>query len=49
MVTTLKPEEKIGYVYDKTDSELYKWLTTTDGIKEHVTPYQEKDAHGREA
>lgn len=54
MVSTLKVDEegnqeKIGYVYSDTKSELYQWLTTTDGIKEHILPLLEKDAHGEEA
>ena len=53
MIATLKGSEtepgKIGYIYHDTNSELYKWLTTTDGIKEHIVPLSEKDAHGEEA
>jgi hypothetical protein len=54
MIATLKPLEsgepnKIGYIYSNTDSELYKWLTTTEGIKEHINPLSDKDAHGEEA
>lgn len=49
MIKTLKPNEVIGYVYSDQDSELYKWLTTTDGIKEHIKAMVEKDAHGLEA
>lgn len=50
MISTLKdPSEKIGYIYTDPNSELYKWLTTTEGVKEHVQPYSEKDAHGMEA
>ena len=49
MVNTLKEGESIGYVYYDSDSELYKWLTTTEGIKEHITAYTEQDAHGRES
>jgi hypothetical protein len=45
----LKPNEKIGYIYNDVNSELYKYLTTTDGVKEHIQVYKEKDAHGREA
>jgi hypothetical protein len=37
MISTLKnKDEKIGYVYYNPDSELYKWLTTTEGVKEHI-------------
>ena len=49
MVSTLKNDEKIGYIYHSENSELYKWLTSTEGIKEHIDKYEEKDAHGREA
>jgi hypothetical protein len=49
MISTLKPDEKIGYIYHDENSDLYKWMTTTEGIKEHITPYSEKDAHGEEA
>lgn len=49
MVSTLRTDEKIGYIYSDTNSELYKWLTTQEGVKEHIQPYLEKDAHGREA
>lgn len=54
MISTLKPNEKIGYIYHQPEenekiSELYTWLTTTEGIKEHIQPYLETDAHGREA
>jgi thymidylate synthase len=53
MIETLKTKnderEKIGYIYESDNSELFKWLTTTEGIKEHIVPYKEKDAHGREA
>ena len=49
MISTLKPDEKIGYIYHDVNSELYKWLTTQEGVKEHIQPYLEKDAHGREA
>ena len=49
MVSTLKPGEKIGYIYSDTSSELYQWVTTQEGIKEHIQLYSEKDAHGREA
>ena len=49
MVSTLKPDEKIGYIFSKPDSQLYQWLTTTEGVKEHIQLYSEKDAHGREA
>jgi hypothetical protein len=49
MISTLKPNEKIGYIYNDVNSELYKYLTTTDGVKEHIQVYKEKDAHGREA
>ena len=49
MISTLKPNEKIGYIYSDVNSELYKYLTTTDGVKEHIQVYKEKDAHGREA
>ena len=49
MISTLKSGEKIGYIFHKEESDLYKWLTTTEGIKEHITPYSEKDAHGEEA
>ena len=49
MISTLKPNEKIGYVYGDTDSQLYQYLTTTAGVKEYIIPYSETDAHGREA
>jgi hypothetical protein len=49
MVSTLKDGEKIGYIYHSEDSELYKWIDTNAEIKNHIIPYQEKDAHGREA
>ena len=50
MITTLKDSnEKIGFIYHDENSELYKWLTTTEGVKQHIQPYLEKDAHGREA
>lgn len=49
MISTLKPNEQIGYIYHDKNSELYKWLTTTEGVKEHVIPKIEKDAHGQEA
>lgn len=54
MISTLKPNEKIGYIYHipkegESVSELYTWLTTTEGIKNHIQAYTEKDAHGREA
>lgn len=49
MVSTLKPNEKIGYIFSKPDSQLYQWLTSTEGVKEHIQLYSEKDAHGREA
>ena len=49
MISTLKSGEKIGYIFHKEKSDLYKWLTTTEGIKEHIIPYSEKDAHGEEA
>ena len=45
----LKEGEKIGYIYSDINSELYQWLTSTVGVKEHIQPYLEKDAHGREA
>ena len=40
---------KIGYIYHDVESELYKWLTTTEGVKEYINPLLEKDAHGDEA
>jgi hypothetical protein len=46
MIDTLKPKEKIGYIYDSQNSELYKWITETEGVKEHIIPYTETDAHG---
>jgi hypothetical protein len=49
MISTLKPDEKIGYVYGDTNSQLYQYLTTTAGVKEYIIPYSETDAHGREA
>ena len=49
MISTLKEGEKIGYIYRNTTSPFYQWLTTQAGIKEHIQPYSEKDAHGREA
>lgn len=49
MVATLRSGEKIGYIYHDTNSELYKWITTTEGIKDHIKLYSEKDAHGEEA
>lgn len=49
MISTLKDGEKIGYIYHKQESELYKWLTEDPDISQHIVPYQEKDAHGREA
>ena len=49
MINTLSEGESIGYVYGDSKSELYKWLTSTEGVKEHIKPYTEKDAHGREA
>jgi hypothetical protein len=49
MISTLKDREKIGYIYHSDTSELYKWLTENQDIKDHIIPYQEKDAHGREA
>lgn len=49
MLKTLKEGESIGYIYHSEDSELYKWLTTTEGIKDKIKAYSEKDAHGREA
>lgn len=49
MISTLKEGEKIGYIYRNTSSPFYQWLTTQTGIKEHIQPYSEKDAHGREA
>ena len=49
MISTLKEGEKIGYIYSDINSELYQWLTSTVGVKEHIQPYLEKDAHGREA
>ena len=49
MIDTLKPDEKIGYIYDSQNSELYKWITETEGTKEHIIPYTETDAHGQEA
>lgn len=49
MINTLNPNEKIGYVFSDTTSELYKWLTETVGIAEHIQPFSDKDAHGREA
>ena len=49
MIKTLNPNEKIGYVFSDTNSELYKWLTETVGIAEHIQAFSDKDAHGREA
>jgi hypothetical protein len=53
MIATLKENKeeanKIGYIYHDVESELYKWLTTTEGIKEYINPLLEKDAHGDEA
>ena len=49
MLKTLKEGESIGYIYHSEDSELYKWLTTTEGVKDKIKAYSEKDAHGREA
>jgi hypothetical protein len=49
MISTLEDGKKIGYIYSDTESELYKYLTTTEGVKEHIQSYTEKDAHGREA
>ena len=54
MISTLRALEsgesnKIGYIYSDPNSELYKWLTTTEGIKEHINPLSDKDAHGEEA
>jgi hypothetical protein len=49
MVATLKEDEKIGYIYHDEKSDLYKWITSTSGIKEHIQQYTEKDAHGEEA
>lgn len=49
MISTLKDKEQIGYIYSDTNSELYKWLTSTEGIKEYIVPKMEKDAHGQEA
>ena len=49
MIKTLKEGESIGYIYHSKDSELYKWLTTTEGVKDKINPFSEKDAHGREA
>ena len=49
MLKTLKEGESIGYIYHSEDSELYKWLTTTEGVKDKIKVYSEKDAHGREA
>lgn len=49
MIKTLNPNEKIGYVFSNTNSELYKWLTETVGIAEHIQAFSDKDAHGREA
>lgn len=49
MISTLKDKEQIGYIYSDTNSELYKWLTSTEGVKEHIVPKMEKDAHGQEA
>ena len=49
MISTLKDQEQIGYIYSDTNSELYKWLTSTEGVKEYIVPKMEKDAHGQEA
>ena len=49
MIDTLKEGEKIGYIYHDENSDLYKWITSTAGIKEHIQSYTEKDAHGEEA
>ena len=52
MLRTLKPDEKIGYIYNAKQAEtsaLYKWLTTDVEVKDRIQPYLEKDAHGREA
>jgi hypothetical protein len=52
MLSTLKPDEKIGYIYNAKQAEtsaLYKWLTTDAEVKDRIQPYLEKDAHGREA
>lgn len=54
MISTLKESKdseknKIGYIYHSAKSELYQWLTTTEGIKEYINPMLEKDAHGEEA
>lgn len=48
LIATLKPDEKIGFIYSSKDSELYKALNVS-GIKEHLDLKPKGIAQGSEA
>ena len=47
MVSTLKPDQKIGYVYNSTDTQLYK-LLTSDAYKDKVELLPGTTSQGKE-
>lgn len=49
MIKTLKPGEKIGYIYSDPNSKLFKLITSTSTYNDNVEYFTESEAQGREA
>lgn len=48
LIKTLQPEEKIGFIYEDVNSQVYKYITETTGIKEHFELFEGGAAQGLE-
>ena len=48
MILNLKKDEKIGYVYYNTNSEIYKAINSQPKYKDHIDFYKGNSAQGLE-